>query len=170
MIVEAEPGRTIESLFAAGEELVTEEERKKTERAAYKLEKIQKIRENVDKNVVLDASLVRFTVVAYAVGAVLTAMIWFLFLAPPPPTAPDAAPKAVKARKVMETISIKGRVVIADEKQRILAVETEPGKLYKMTLPENYGSMPKPGASFQAQIKAEKDGSGEIAAEFLTSF
>ncbi len=169
-IVEAEPGRTIESLFAAGEELVTEEERKKTERAAYKLEKIQKIRENVDKNVVLDASLARFTVFAYAIGAVLTALIWFLFLAPAPPVSPDAAPKAVKVRKIMETISIKGRVVISDDKQRTLAVETEPGRLYKMKLPENYGGMPKPGSSFQAQIKAEKDGSGEIAAEFLTSF
>ncbi|KAF1080415.1 MAG: hypothetical protein GQF41_3239 [Candidatus Rifleibacterium amylolyticum] len=169
-IVESEPGRTIEALFSAGEELVAEEERKKTERAAYKLEKIQKIRESADKNVVFDASLVRFTVGAYAVGAVLTALIWFLFLAPAPPAVSDARPKTVKARKVMETISIKGRVVISDETQRTVAIETEPGKLYKMKLPEAYGNMPKPGSKFQAQVKAEKDGSGEIAAEFLTAF
>jgi len=169
-IIENEPGRTIEALFAAGEELVAEEERKKTERAAYKLEKIQKIRESADKNVVFDASLARFTVGAYAVGAVLTALIWFLFIAPAPPVAPDATPKAAKVRKVMETISIKGRVVISDEKQRTVAIETEPGKLYKMKLPESFGTMPKPGSKFQAQIKAEKDSSGEIAAEFLTAF
>ncbi|PKL50292.1 MAG: hypothetical protein CVV42_03290 [Candidatus Riflebacteria bacterium HGW-Riflebacteria-2] len=169
-IVEAEPGRPIEALFSAGEEMVAEEERKKTERAAYKLEKIQKIRENVDKTVVIDASLARFTVISYGVGAVLTALIWFLFLAPPPPLPPDASPRATTARKVMETITIKGRVVISDKAQRIVAIETEPGRLYKMQLPENFGRMPEPGSNFQAQIRAEKDSSGEIAAEFLTAF
>ncbi len=169
-IVDTEPSRTVEALFAAGEELVAEEERKKTERAAYKLEKIQKIRESTDKNVVIDAALVRFTAVAYAVGAAVTALIWFLFLAPPPPASPDAAPKVANVRKVMETVSIKGRVVIADPDKRTIAVETEPGKLYKLQLPESYGNVPKPGAGFQAQVKAEKGSTGEITAEFLTSF
>lgn len=170
VIAEAEPERSIEALFAAGEQMVVEEERKKTERAAYKLEKIQKIRETVDKNVVIDASLVRFTVAAYAIGAVLTALIWFLFLAPGPPQPPGTAKKIVSARKIIETVSIKGRVVIADAAQRTIAVETEPGKLYKMQLPESYGKLPKPGEIFQGQVKAEKAGSGEITAEFLTAF
>jgi len=169
-IIDTEPGHTVEALFAAGEELVAEEERKKTERAAYKLEKIQKIRETADKNVIFDASLVRFTVIAYAIGAVLTVLIWFLFLAPGPPVSPDAAPKSASVRKVFETITIKGRVVISDADKRTVAVETEPGKLYKLQLPESYGTVPKPGASFQAQVKAEKGSSGEIPAEFLTAF
>jgi HEAT repeat protein len=169
-IAESDPGRTVETLFSAGEELVAEEERKKTERAAYKLEKIQKIRENVDKNTVFDASLIRFTIVSYAVGAVLTALIWFLFMAPPSVLPQNPDQKAAVVRKVIETITIKGRVVIADETQRTIAIETEPGKLYKMQLPESYGKMPKPGANFQAQVKAEKAAGGEIAAEFLTAF
>jgi hypothetical protein len=170
LIAEGETGRSVKELFAAGEELLAEEERKKTERAAYKLEKIQKIRQDVEKNTVLDASLLRFTVAAYAVGAVLTALIWFLFLAPAPPISPGLTPKPAIAKKVIETISIKGRVVIADETKRTIAIETEPGKLYKMQLPEAYGKLPKPGSRFQAQVKAEKGASGEIAAEFLTTF
>ena len=71
---------------------------------------------------------------------------------------------------MIETVTIKGRVVISDEKQRTIAIETEPGKLYKMQLPESYGKMPKPGGNFQAQIRAEKSATGEIAAEFLTAF
>lgn len=169
-IAETDPGRTAETLFTAGEELVAEEERKITERAAYKLEKIQKIRESVDKPAVFDASLIRFTIVSYSIGAVLTALIWFLFMAQPAALPPDPGQKPAVARKVIETVTIKGRVVISDEKQRTIAIETEPGKLYKMQLPESYGKMPKPGANFQAQVKAEKSATGEIAAEFLTAF
>ena len=169
-VAETDPGRTVETLFAAGEELVDEEERKKTERAAYKLEKIQKIRQSVEKNTVFDASLVRFTVVAYLIGAVLTALIWFLFLSPSTTLPPDQTIKTATTRKIVETITIKGRVVVSDDSKRTLSVETEPGKLYKMQLPDSFGAMPKPGSGFQAQVKAEKDAAGEIAAEFLTAF
>ncbi|MBU1107859.1 MAG: HEAT repeat domain-containing protein [Candidatus Riflebacteria bacterium] len=169
-VADDDPGKTVEALFKAGEDLVAEEERKKTERAAYKLEKIQKIRQNVDKSTVFDASLIRFTAGAYLIGAVLTAIIWFLFLSPSTALPPDKVTKTATARKVMETITIKGRVVVSDSSNRAISIETEPGKLYKMSLPDSFGNMPKPGSGFQAQVKAEKGASGEIAAEFLTAF
>lgn len=49
----------------------------------YSVEKINRIRKKTEQEkTTIDSSLVRFTLLAYTIGAILTAVVWFGFLAP----------------------------------------------------------------------------------------
>lgn len=75
-------GKTEKELYAAAEEKVKEERQSLAQKSSYKLEKIQKMREQNEKKVFWDESLIKFTVFAYTIGTILTLVIWFGFMRP----------------------------------------------------------------------------------------
>lgn len=96
-IVASDPAKTEASLYAAAEEKLEEETRSRSQRSAYQLEKIQKIRQTSEKQTAPDPELLRFAVAAYSIGAIMTAFIWFAFMAPSSPTGKSSAKKASTA-------------------------------------------------------------------------
>lgn len=170
-IVASDSGKTEASLFAAAEARLEEENRSKNQRAAYQLEKIQKIRQHVDQKTTVDPDLIRFGVVAYAIGAILTAMIWFLFMAPGAVSKPGPAKKAA-IKKAAATVTIRGNVTDVDEAARQISV-SETGaaaRKFRIAVPDSFGSLPAAGRLFHAQIRITGERSGVLTAELLTAF
>ena len=171
-IIAADPAKTEAGLFAAAEERLEEEKRSQNQRSAYQLEKIQKIRQESQKKSEPDPGLVRFAMVAYATGAVLTALIWFLFMAPP-----SSAPKMPKSGKKVAahsrntTRTIKGIVSGVDVSQRQvdIADQTEQ-KTYRVLFPEKTGDLPAIGNGFHGQLKITGERGGILTGELLTAF
>lgn len=170
-IVATDAGKTEAMLYAAAEARLEEESRSKSQRAAYQLEKIQKIREHVDHKPVIDADLIKFTIVAYAIGGVMTAMIWFLFLAPPA-VAPGGPAKKVPIRQVSSKVTIRGIITGVDEAARQISIGA-PGnkqKSYRINVPASFGKMPESGKDYHAQVKVLSERDGVVTAELITAF
>lgn len=162
---------SVENLISKAEEKYAQEAAAKSARSAYQLEKIQKIRQNVSNNTVFDASLIRFTIAAYAVGAVITAIVWFLFLAPG--EAVDAGrPASAKAAKPARSVSISvnGKIAEMDTASRMVVIEDDRGKAYELVLPQDFGQMPSIGQKLHVQLRVVSGDAKRAVAEFLTAF
>ncbi len=171
-ILAADPAKTEAGLFAAAEERLEEEKRSQNQRSAYQLEKIQKIRQESQKKSEPDPGLVRFAVAAYAIGAVLTALIWFLFMAPS--STPQRVTKPVKkatAQPKNTTRTVKGIIsgVDAAQKQVDIADQAEQ-KTYRILFPEKTGELPVVGNGFHGQLKITGERGGIVTGELLTAF
>lgn len=160
-----------QKLYELAIQKLEEEDKIKTQRQAYKLEKIQKIRETSDKKVVIDASLIRFTMVACLIGAVLTALIWFLFLSPSTQKKIKNVKIARKSNKTGKAIVVKGEITLRDEENRIVELNNslEANKIYSIEIPQSYGKLPELGEKFHAQIKITAEGKKNKAL-MLTAF
>lgn len=161
---------TMSQLYDAAESKLAEENAAKAQRASYNLEKIQKIRQNAEHKT-LDADFVRFTVLAYAVGALLTALIWFLFLAPP------ASVKLVKPDKkpavqVSAIKTVKGVVVEVNlpARQLLIVDNADDQQKYQICFPESYDAVPETGKAFHAQIKITGERNGVVSGDLLMAF
>jgi hypothetical protein len=165
---------TKQKLYEVAIAKLEEEEKIKSQRQAYKLEKIQKIRETSEKKFEVDPSLARFTAVAYSIGAVLTAAIWFLFLAPSsaPVKVKDAQTKTVVSRFKPETIIVQGTIEKIDKKGRYIFLTNsldKEEKQYKIKISDNNGKFPAVGDHFHGQIDTISPGK-PIEAELVTAF
>ncbi len=169
LIVISDSGKTEAALYAAAEGRLEEERRGQSERASYQLEKIQKIRQTSEQKPLLDKELVRFALMAYSVGAVLTALIWFVFLAPPSSIKTGLKKQPLQQKSL--TLTIKGTVSAIDKTHRLVGLSvSESAKNYRVIFPENYGKLPAPGDSFHGQVKVLSEKDGFVTAELLTAF
>lgn len=169
-IVNSDQGKTEAALYAAAEEKLEEENRSRSQRSAYQLEKIQKIRQSAEKKAEIDPGLVRFAVMAYAIGAVMTAIIWFGLMAPSQTPAKSAVKKAPAAVRHV-TRTIKGLVNECDPESRLVFISESGGqKLYRVLFPESSGALPVIGKQFNGQIRITGERDGIIFAELLTAF
>lgn len=78
-------GKSEEELYATAEVYAKAEEENVAKKAAYRTEKIQqaqKIRRGEAKEPFWDAGTKKFAIWAYALGAIITAIIWFGFMKP----------------------------------------------------------------------------------------
>jgi HEAT repeat protein len=163
-------------LYKLAQQKVDEEEKKQAERASYKLEKIQKIRENKDKGFKVDPDLVKFGVFAYSIGAILTALIWFLFLAPP--STPIKKYKSIQAKKRAAAIKspkpiiVRGKVleIIDNNAGLIIQNSLRKGQRVKIYLVGKLKNIPKTGEEFQAQIKPTNSDKKLLEGELITAF
>lgn len=174
LVVEAEPALSkIELYQLAAEKLEVEQEAQK-QRKTYKLEKIQKIRESSEGKRSIDPSLVRFSLLAYSVGAVLTALIWFLFMAPSVPV--DKGDTAVsvqtRLRGIEQTKTVRGIVVNANSANNSvrLANDLENGRFYVIVFPQGHGRLPEKGTVLHAQVLTTQESESETVAELIMSF
>lgn len=171
-IIAVDPAKTEAGLFATAEERLEEEKRSQNQRSAYQLEKIQKIRQESQKKSEPDPGLVRFAVVAYATGAVLTALIWFLFVAPsssPPKTTKPVKKTAAQPRSTTRTV--KGIVSGVDAVQRQVDVaDPAEQKTYRVLFPEKAGALPAIGNGFHGQLKITGERGGIVTGELLAAF
>ncbi|MDD3147868.1 MAG: HEAT repeat domain-containing protein [Candidatus Riflebacteria bacterium] len=169
-IVASDPAKTEALLYATAEEKLEEENRSRSQRSAYQLEKIQKIRQTSQVSDQIDPGLVRFAVVAYAVGAVITAIIWFGFMAPSSQKANPGIKTAAAPFKQV-TRMIRGLVNECRPAGRLVFVSDSSGqKLYRIFFPEDKGKLPAVGDQFNGQVKITGEQNGEIQAELLTAF
>lgn len=159
-----------QQLYQVAIEKLEEEEKCQSQRQAYKLEKIQEIRKGSETKTAVDAGLVKFTIAAYAAGAVLTALIWFLFLAPGKvaPHRPDNA--TTRPARLPQTAMVKGKVRKVDSGKRIVEVTNslEDNRVYQIRYPVDFGSLPEPGDNFNGQVRPISDGK-EVSAEIIAA-
>jgi HEAT repeat protein len=165
----AEPARSREALFADATRKYDEESRIKGQRTAYQLEKIQKIRQHVEKNTVFDASLLRFTIIAYSIGALLTALVWFLFLAPAPESAATVARKT-PSRQSSEAITVIGKVVKVDPHDRIVEIQDSQNRRFSFRFVTETGQLPETGKNLHVQLRIIEEKGDLKVAELLTAF
>ena len=164
-----------ELLLAAASKNYEEEKKKQEERAAYKLENIQKIRKQQNNSPKIDKSLISFTIVAYAIGAILTAIIWFGFMAPTDPKLLRKAksPKISKNALLNKVITVKGKVIYSDPDSLLIRIENKLGKLkgtFEIQFPASEKNLPKTGNIFNGQIKLIKKEKKRIKANLVTAF
>ncbi len=157
-----------QKLYEVAIQKLEEEEKCQSQRQAYKLEKIQAIRKDSEKKLVVDAGLVKFSIVAYSLGAVLTALIWFLFLAPP--STMPGKPGQVRQTQIPKTAMVKGKVNKVNASKRLIEVANlnENGRIYHIRIPESFGTLPEAGENFNAQVKPLSDGQ-EVTAEIIAA-
>ncbi len=169
-IVAGDSGKTEAALYAAAEERLEEENRSRSQRANYQLEKIQKIRQGSEKKPEADADLMRFAFAAYAAGAILTALIWFLFMAPS--STPKTRPvKKTAVQPKNATKTVKGVVQEIDAAKRLVSISENAGKEnYRVHFPENSSELPAQGSQFHGQVKITGERDGTITAELLAAF
>ena len=169
-IVATDPGKSEAALYASAEERLEEENRSRTQRSAYQLEKIQKIRQDSEKKAGVEPELIRFTLMVYGSGALLTAFIWFAFMAP------SSTPKPVPAKKVAVVAkssarTIKGVIDSVDPARRLVKLsESGSQNICEITFPESSGELPAAGSHFHGQVKVISDKNGLIRAELQTAF
>ena len=109
--------------------------------------------------------------VAYAIGAVLTALIWFLFMAPPAPqkVAKPAAKAAGQPKSMTKTV--KGVVSGVDAaKRQVDIADPAEQKTYRVHFPEKAGALPIIGNAFHGQLKVTGERGGILIGEWLNAF
>jgi HEAT repeat protein len=160
-----------QKLYEIAIQKLEEEEKFQSQRQAYRLEKIQQIREKPEKGIVIDAGLARFTVVAYSIGIILTALIWFLFLAPDSNSKLSGVrSKTAQSRLLNKTVMVQGTISYVDNEKRLIEIENslENKKKYRLKIPESFGKLPNQGEQFHAQVKIIKEGP-VLLADMLTA-
>ncbi len=160
---------SVQLLYQESADKLAEEQQIQQQRASYKLEKIQKIRKTADNNTIFDPSLIRFTVVAYLTGAVLTALIWFMFLAPssaPPTERPIRKPKAAKAN----VITVAGKIAAVDQNKNEFELRTGDDRIFKIKLVNDEIRLPQVNDNFRGQIKVLSEEDKTFTAELLAAF
>jgi HEAT repeat protein len=161
-----------EILFKNAIGKIEEEEKVKAQRQAYKLEKIQQIRKDNKETTKVDPSLVRFTLIAYLLGAIATAGIWFLFLAPGSSVEKKETVRPAAVRNNLENaVVVRGTVVAVNEQNREVTIENslENNKKYMIKIPQSYGKLPATGEKFYAQVRP-LDRGAVVKADLLTAF
>lgn len=162
-----------QKLYEKAIQQLEEEEKCQKQRQAYKLEKIQEIRRDTEKKLVVDAGLARFTLAAYGIGALLTALIWFLFLAPPSSSSPAkiTRPPSTRSSQTQRTATIKGIITKTDRLKRLLELKNSAdGKKYRIRVDKDYGELPNEKSEYTAQIEIVSETGELIEADLLTSF
>lgn len=174
LVAGADPALTKAELYQLAAEKLVAEQAAQKQRKTYKLEKIQKIRESSESKKSIDPSLVRFTLLAYSVGTVLTVLIWFLFMAPSTPadTGDTAAPAQIRLRRTEQTVTVRGTIISADSANNSVSLsnELENGRVYTVIFPRGHGKLPEKGAVLHAQVLTTQESENETVAELIMSF
>lgn len=168
------------------EELVAEAERRTaaaTQRQqqaqpSYALKNIQKIRQQqmAAETPRIDPGLVQFAVVAFSTGAVLTALIWFLFLAPaPPPTTTSgevAAARPASPPFDRTARNIEGQITEANQQSQTIRVVVpgDPPETFLIEFRDSGLSMPPAGSRFRGQIRPRGREGDVIRCEVLAVY
>jgi HEAT repeat protein len=156
-----------------------EEKRQRDAAPSYSLQNITKIRQQqAPSPLQSDPGLLPFTIVAVIIGALLTALIWFLFLKPATrtpttlrpgsPTLPSPAPLAGQPRNVLGTVVSRSQDALA------IIIEVRQGTeamRFRLRQPEPFPPQLVHGATFRGQIKPTERRDGEvIEAELLMTY
>ena len=122
-----------------------------------------------------DPGLVPFAAVTFSIGIVVTALIWFLFLAPPSAPAkkivkgPD---KPVQAKFDKNSRNISGKVteVSSDGKRFVLVTDAKPAETLNIEIGTALSTPPAAGALFQGQIKPLSKDGDTITAQLIMAY
>jgi len=156
-----------------------EEKRSKAAQPSYALSNIQKMRQQAAEPVTtFDPELVKFAVVAFSIGAILTTIIWFAFLKPSPKQKGKKKPQPgsvlVTPQAAFSTnpIDIKATVTKLDPDGKGIYVKPDPkGTLeYHIILKTKPGKPYEKGKPFNGQIKPIKKTGEVIEAEILMTY
>ncbi len=154
--------------------------REKSAQPNYALKNIQKMRQKKTESEGegVDPSLVKFAVLAFGVGGVLTMLIWFLFLAPSAPgpatgTKPPAEKPPATTKPLDSTPqNIEGTVIAVDPSGKIILVivDGNPPERYSVNLRTVPVKPYERGATFRGQVKPLSKDRNTTIAELIMSY
>ncbi|NLI78886.1 MAG: hypothetical protein GX442_20895, partial [Candidatus Riflebacteria bacterium] len=157
--------------------IAAEEQRQKSAQPSYALKNIQKMRQQKAAEAPkVDAGLVQFTVAAFGIGAVLTALIWFLFLAPaaPPPdggSTPGRRPVSSPATQVQAPRNIEGVVTEVGVGGQIeVKAEGPEGERFLIECRDSGIPIPAKGSRFRGQVRPTGQEGKVVLAELLAIY
>jgi len=166
---------------AVNKRLDEEESRTKAAQPSYSLSNIQKMRQQQSQAVgstpKIDPDLARFALVAFSIGAVLTAIIWFVFLAPSDKTKKGSKPvkgptTPVKKEFSTDPVDISGTITFVDRDEKGFYVKTDKGEPveYHVTFEKKPKKGYERGKHFKGQVKPVKQYGDTIQCELLMSY
>ncbi len=155
-----------------------ERAKKATAQPSYALSNIQKIRKQQAegaKELKADPGLVPFAIASVLVGAVATALIWFLVLAPPstPAKKPGKTTEtAAKPKFDKRPKNVSGNItdVSADGKRFTLKPAGASGDTYLIEIGTALAAPPAVGTEFNGQIKPVSKEGNEILAQLIMAY
>lgn len=154
-----------------------EKAKSRTAQPSYALSNIQKMRrqQTPKPEEKADTGLVQFAIVAFSVGALITALIWFLVLAPsaePIKKPVKASKKPVQLKFDRNPKNVTGRVaeVAADGKRFLLVTEGTPPETYRIEVGSALPKAPARGTVFQGQIRPVSMDGGTVEAQLIMAY
>lgn len=163
---------------AARTRFEAEKKKKAAAQPSYALSNIQKIRKQQSEGVKdkkADSGLVPFAIITVAVGAVVTVLVWFLFLAPPssPPKKRVRSPEPVvqpKFDKNPKNVSGTVTEVSSDKKRFILKTDGSSGESYHIEIGTALPAPPAAGSTFHGQIRPVSKEGNEVSAQLIMAY
>jgi HEAT repeat protein len=158
-----------------------EESGTETKAPSYALANIKKMREKKGAHTPapsgVDPALVRFAMVAFSLGMVITALVWFLFLAPSSrrPVSPATTTKqtpGTKPPKAFSTdpVDLVGEVSAIPDPLSVQVKSAQHAKEFIIRFKSKPHKPYRVGQPFKAQVKPLKEDGNTILAEILMSF
>ncbi|MBI3038866.1 HEAT repeat domain-containing protein [bacterium] len=157
-----------------------ESERKKKEaQPSYSLQNVKKIRQQQGKSgasqpdkIGLDPGFAKFTVLAFGIGVILTAVIWFGFLAPGSGTPPKIKPgsSGSKGGTQAEQIELKGKVVFSDPGGQGILVQSEKSSKEKYYIHLKQSSSFKKDDKFNGKVKIYRRDAQTVFCELIVIY
>ncbi len=154
-----------------------EKAKSRTAQPSYALSNIQKMRRQQapKPEEKADSGLTQFALIAFSVGTVMTALIWFLVLAPsaePAKKPVKSVEKPVPPKFDRTPKNVTGRVaeVAADGKRFLLVTETNPPEAYRIEIGTALPKAPARGAVFQGQIRPVEADGETIEAQLIMAY
>ena len=161
----------------AQKRLDAERQRQKSTQPSYSLKNIQKMRQQQAAAAApkIDPSLVTFIVAAFSIGAVLTVLIWFLFLAPAAPVAgPPMGQTATKDPNVGQNVTrnLEGIIISVDDAAKTVQVRVagEKNEIFQIECKESGIPLPVMGSRFRGQIRPKTKKGNLILADLLAVY
>lgn len=156
----------------------SERAKKAAAQPSYALSNIQKIRRQQAegaKEQKADPGLAAFTIVTVLVGTIATALIWFLFLAPPsapPKKSGKTTETPVKPKFDKRPKNVSGKVteVSADGKRFALKPDGASDETYLIEIGNALAAPPAVGSEFNGQIKPVSKEENEILAQLIMAY
>jgi len=157
-----------------------EKVRSRSAQPLYALSNIQKMRKQQapPPEQKLDPGLIQFSVIAFSIGVIVTALIWFLVLAPPSAPSkkePKVVPgqeKPIQAKFDKSSRNISGKVteVSSDRKRFVLVTDANPAETLNIEIGTALSAPPAVGALFQGQVKPLSKDGDTITAQLIMAY
>lgn len=159
--------------FTVNERLKAEEKKRQSALPAYSLSNIKKIRsEGSFSKTESTRSLMNFAVVIYGTAAILTALVWFVFLAPKSEKHNTATENARPLQPELSKtpFNVNARIIECLDEYRTLIIRTEAGEKYRVSRSEPFPGKFREGAAFRGQIKPLKRDGDAIICELIAVY
>lgn len=158
--------------------LEAEKAKKASVQPSYALSNIQKIRRQQSEDLKgkkIDPGLMQFTIITVVTGMVATALIWFLFLAPPsssPKKRAGIPESAVQPKFDKSPKNVSGKVtdVSADKKRFVLKIDGGPAETYHIEIGTALSEAPAAGSTFNGQIRPVSKEGNVISAQLIMAY